>query len=94
MKHFLCLWSTTLATAVAITDNASIIFGGTDKPAALGTMYSIGAIVKDSNAKITSDVTDLLERFGITENRIYIVSIKLNCHCLINVWIVFYSILV
>lgn len=35
-------------------------------------MYSIGAIGTESNGKITSDVTDLLEPFGVAENRIYI----------------------
>jgi phenylpyruvate tautomerase len=35
-------------------------------------MYSIGSIAMESNGKITSDVTDLLEPFGVAENRIYI----------------------
>eukprot|EP00980_Cylindrotheca_fusiformis_P022742 scaffold9672_cov112-Cylindrotheca_fusiformis.AAC.5 len=58
--------------AVSITDNASVIFGGSDAPAALGNLYSIGAIAMESNGKITSDVTDLLEPYGVAENRIYI----------------------
>lgn len=37
---------------VSITDNASVIFGGSDKPCALGNMYSIGAIGMESNGKI------------------------------------------
>ena len=49
-----------------------MIFGGTDEPAALGNMYSIGAIAMESNGKIQSDVTDLLEPFGVAENRMYI----------------------
>lgn len=32
----------------------------------------IGAIAMESNGKITSDVTDLLEPYGVAENRIYI----------------------
>lgn len=58
--------------AVSITDNASVIFGGTDEPAALAIMGSIGAIGMESNGAITSDVTDLLEEFGVKESRIYI----------------------
>jgi phenylpyruvate tautomerase len=34
--------------------------------------YQIGAIAMESNGKITSDVTDLLEPLGVAENRIYI----------------------
>lgn len=49
-----------------------MIFGGSDDPTALGCMYSIGAISQTSNGGITSDVTDLLEPFGVTEDRIYI----------------------
>ena len=58
--------------AVSVTDNAAVIFGGSDDPCALGIMGSIGAIAKESNGAITSDVTDLLEEFGVTESRIYI----------------------
>lgn len=56
--------------AVAITDKADVIFGGSDEPTALACVYSIGAIAKESNGKITSDVSDLL--VGVEDNRIYI----------------------
>lgn len=59
-------------TAVAINDKADVIFSGTDAPAALGTLCSIGSINKESNGKITADVTDLLQEFGLDEARIYI----------------------
>ena len=58
--------------AVSITDKADVIFGGSDAPTALGCLYSIGAIAKDSNGGVQNDVTDLLEPFGVTEDRIYI----------------------
>ena len=58
--------------AISITDNASMIFGGSDAPLALGCLYSIGSIAKESNGAITSSVTDALESFGITADRIYI----------------------
>ena len=49
-----------------------MIFAGSDAPMALGCMYSIGVIAMESNGKITADVTDLLEPYGVDEGRIYI----------------------
>lgn len=57
---------------VSITDKAGVIFGGSDAPCALGNMYSIGAIAMESNGKIQAAVTDLLEPFGVAEDRMYI----------------------
>ena len=58
--------------AVSITDKASVIFGGSDAPTALGCLYSIGAIAQGSNGQITAAVTDALAPFGVDEDRIYI----------------------
>jgi phenylpyruvate tautomerase len=58
--------------AVSITDRASVIFGGSDAPTCLGCLYSIGAISKESNGATMKDVTDLLEPFGVAEDRMYI----------------------
>lgn len=58
--------------AVAITDKADVIFGGSDEPTALGCVYSIGAIAMESNGAIHSSVSDLLEPYGVAANRIYI----------------------
>lgn len=58
--------------AVCITDNASMCFGGSDDPLALGCVYSLGAINVGNNGKIQSGVTDALESYGVTANRIYI----------------------
>ena len=41
-----------LLPGVSINDNASVIFGGSDEPCALGNMYSIGAIAMESNGHI------------------------------------------
>jgi phenylpyruvate tautomerase len=57
-------------TAVCINDKADMIFAGSDEPTALGCMYSIGAIAKESNGAIQKAVTDLLE--AVDEGRIYI----------------------
>lgn len=58
--------------AVSITDKASMVFGGSDDPLALGCVYSLGAINVSNNGKIQSGVTDALEPFGVTAGRIYI----------------------
>ncbi|KAL7549385.1 hypothetical protein ACHAWF_012655 [Thalassiosira exigua] len=58
--------------AVCVTDNASMVFGGSDAPLALGCVYSLGAINMANNGKIQSGVTDALEKYGVTEDRIYI----------------------
>jgi phenylpyruvate tautomerase len=57
---------------VAINDKSDVIFGGSDAPTALGCLYSIGSIGQSSNGAITNAITDLLEPYGVTENRIYI----------------------
>lgn len=57
---------------MSITDKASVIFGGSDDPTALGCLYSIGGIAKASNGEIQAAVTEQLESFGVADNRIYI----------------------
>jgi phenylpyruvate tautomerase len=57
---------------VAIHDKSDVIFGGSDDPTALGCLYSIGSIGQSSNGAITNAITDLLEPYGVAENRIYI----------------------
>ncbi|KAL7437587.1 hypothetical protein ACHAXH_004625, partial [Discostella pseudostelligera] len=56
--------------AICITDNASMIFGGSDAPLALGCLYSIGAITMANNGKIQCGVTDVLEKYGVAQDRI------------------------
>eukprot|EP00984_Skeletonema_dohrnii_P003429 scaffold1165_cov126-Skeletonema_dohrnii-CCMP3373.AAC.3 len=58
--------------AISITDNASMLFGGSDAPLALGCLYSLGSINMENNGKVQAGVTDALEAFGVSENRIYI----------------------
>ena len=57
---------------MSINDAADVIFGGSDDPAALGCVYSIGAIAMESNGAITSAITEQLEPFGVDAARIYI----------------------
>lgn len=58
--------------AISITDNVSMLFGGSDAPLALGCLYSLGSINMENNGKVQAGVTDALESFGVAENRIYI----------------------
>jgi phenylpyruvate tautomerase len=58
--------------AVSVSDNADVIFGGSDDPTALGNLYSIGAISMESNGAIQNAVSDLLEPYGVDATRIYI----------------------
>ena len=59
-------------TYISARKKADVIFGGSDAPTALGCLYSIGAISMESNGALTSAITDILEPFGVKEDRIYI----------------------
>lgn len=58
--------------ACAVNDNASVMWAGEDTPCALGVLYSIGAINRENNGRITDGLTDLLLPFGVEPNRIYV----------------------
>eukprot|EP00584_Thalassiosira_punctigera_P006903 CAMPEP_0172527500 /NCGR_PEP_ID=MMETSP1067-20121228/2173_1 /TAXON_ID=265564 ORGANISM="Thalassiosira punctigera, Strain Tpunct2005C2" /NCGR_SAMPLE_ID=MMETSP1067 /ASSEMBLY_ACC=CAM_ASM_000444 /LENGTH=130 /DNA_ID=CAMNT_0013311247 /DNA_START=150 /DNA_END=542 /DNA_ORIENTATION=+ len=58
--------------AVSVTDKASMCFGGSTDPLALGVMYSLGAINMANNGKVQSGVTDILGKYGVADNRIYV----------------------
>lgn len=61
-----------IKTAVSITDNASMFFGGSDAPSTLGCLYSMGDINKANNGTIQNGVTDIMDEYGVTQDRIYI----------------------
>lgn len=50
-KRELC-WSWVWATAVCITDKASMVFGGSDDPLALGCVYSLGEFINDPQVHV------------------------------------------
>jgi len=58
--------------AVCVNDGASMIFGGSDAPLALGCVYSIGAVGMESNGAITKAVSDLLSAYGVAADRVYV----------------------
>lgn len=50
--------------AVSIDDEKPLIWGGTDDPAALATLHSIGGITKQTNAAVSKELSDLLFDLG------------------------------
>lgn len=58
--------------SVMIDDNASMIWGGEERPCALGCLYSIGAIGIESNGHITAGVSECLRPYGVAQENIYI----------------------
>ena len=62
-----------------------MVFGGSDAPTALGCVYSLGGINMANNGKIQAGVTDVLEKYGVAENRI--ISTFLICRVIVLVGI-------
>jgi len=67
-----CLSKPESYVAVCIHDGADVLFGGTDAPAAVGCVYSLGSINQANNAALTKAISELLAEFEIADNRIYI----------------------
>eukprot|EP00667_Euglena_gracilis_P029535 EG_transcript_39264 len=58
--------------AVQITDGAALVFGGSDAPAALCQVVSLGAINLANNKKASASLAKLLEGFGVDSDRCYV----------------------
>ena len=58
--------------AVSIRDKEDMIFGGSDAPAALGCVYSLGSISLESNGSMMKSFAGLLEPFGVPADRMYV----------------------
>ncbi len=58
--------------AVSIRDKEDMIFGGSDAPAALGCVYSLGSISLESNGSMMKSFAGLLEPFGVSADRMYV----------------------
>lgn len=58
--------------AVHVNAGQDISFGGTDEPAALCDLVSIGALSRDSNKKHSEAIMKLLEHLKVDASRIYI----------------------
>lgn len=57
---------------MAVTDNADVIWGGEDAACALGNLYSLGAISRENNEKVSAGVCELLSEFGIAGTKYYL----------------------
>lgn len=58
--------------AVCVNDKLDLIWGGEPTPCALGVLYSIGSIGKESNGKLMAQLSALLEPLGVPKDRIYV----------------------
>lgn len=68
--------------AVQVIPNQSLSFGGSDAPAALIELRSIGGLNKSTNNKIASVLTKkITELFGIPPDRFYIEFNDLKADC-------------
>ena len=67
-----CLSKPESYVAVCINDGASVLFGGSDAPAALGCLYSIGAISQANNGAVQAKLSSLLAEHAVPADRIYI----------------------
>lgn len=57
---------------VSVTDNANVIFGGSDEPCALGNLYSIGSVAIEKNGALHAAISGLIEPYGVESSRMYI----------------------
>lgn len=59
--------------AVQVNAKQDLSFGGTDEPAAVCDLVSIGALSKDSNKKHSKALMELMEqKLGVPPTRVYI----------------------
>ena len=49
-----------------------MIWAGEETPCALGTVCSIGSINQENNAALTAAISELIEPFGVSSDRMYL----------------------
>eukprot|EP00245_Coleochaete_scutata_P017258 TRINITY_DN8380_c0_g1_i1.p2 TRINITY_DN8380_c0_g1~~TRINITY_DN8380_c0_g1_i1.p2 ORF type:complete len:116 (+),score=26.85 TRINITY_DN8380_c0_g1_i1:114-461(+) len=58
---------------VSIKGEVPIVFGGTEEPAAFAQVYSIGGLGPDTNKKLSSGLSELLQsKFDIPPSRFFL----------------------
>ena len=58
---------------VNIQTDSPLVFGGTEEPAANGTLHSIGAIGGDKNKAITKAIQEIVTaKLGVPNDRFYL----------------------
>lgn len=58
--------------AVCVHDGADLLWGGSDAPAAIGCLYSIGAVNKENNGRLMRELGALLGEAGMPADRTYV----------------------
>mmetsp|Transcript_5531 Transcript_5531/g.15247 ORF Transcript_5531/g.15247 Transcript_5531/m.15247 type:complete len:167 (+) Transcript_5531:2-502(+) len=58
--------------AVCVHDGTDLIWGGSDAPAAVGCLYSIGSIAQESNGAFMATLCGLLAKQGVPAERVYV----------------------
>lgn len=58
--------------AVCVNDQLAIMWHGTDEPAAMGCVYSVGEVNQFNNVAITSGLSALLFNYGIKPERVHL----------------------
>ena len=58
--------------AVCVNDQLAIMWHGTDEPAAMGCVYSVGEVNQFNNVAITSGLSALLCNYGIKPERVHL----------------------
>ena len=58
--------------SVCVHDEAAVIWAGEETPCALGVVCSIGSINQENNAALTAAISELIEPFGVSSDRIYL----------------------
>ena len=57
---------------MCVHDEAAVIWAGEETPCALGVVCSIGSINQENNAALTAAISELIEPFGVSSDRIYL----------------------
>lgn len=70
--HCARLFTGVAQVSVCVHDEAAVIWAGEETPCALGVVCSIGSINQENNAALTAAISELIEPFGVSSDRIYL----------------------
>ena len=70
--HCARLFTGAAQVSVCVHDEAAVIWAGEETPCALGVVCSIGSINQENNAALTAAISELIEPFGVSSDRIYL----------------------
>lgn len=58
--------------AVAVHDEAALLWDGSDAPGCIGCLYSIGSVSKEQNGALMVELAKLLQPKGVPADRTYV----------------------